>query len=249
MNDLLKLAVGAHGGMDRWNKMNSLEAKISVTGALWHLKGKPDVLKDIHVEAKLHEQKMTTRIVGRNTRMIFNKGQVAIETEDGHLLESREDGRLAFAGQSLQTPWDDLHVAYFNSYALWTYLTIPFLYAGSGFITEELAPWQENGEEWRPLKVKFPDSVVTHTREQISYFGKDGLLRRHEYSVDVLGGASGLNYAFEYRDFGGIKVPTKRRVYAFNAQKQKVPEPILVAIDLSHIEFEAGDIRRRTGSV
>jgi len=49
-----------------------------------------------------------------------------------------------------------LHVAYFDSYALWTYLTIPFLYAHPAFVTEELTPWQENGEEWRRLKATFP---------------------------------------------------------------------------------------------
>ena len=47
MNDLLKLAVEAHGGLDRWNQLKTLTANISVTGALWHLKGKPDILKGI----------------------------------------------------------------------------------------------------------------------------------------------------------------------------------------------------------
>src|SRR5271166_88869 len=42
----------------------------------------------------------------------------------------------------------------------------------------------------------------------------DGLLRRHDYTVDILGGATGLNYASDYRDVDGIIVPTKRRVYA-----------------------------------
>jgi hypothetical protein len=84
------------------------------------------------------------------------------------------------------TPWDNLHVAYFDSYALWTYLTIPFLYTYSGFVTEELLPWQEDGEVWRPLRAIFPDNTASHTREQVSYFGNDGLLRRHEYVVDIM---------------------------------------------------------------
>jgi hypothetical protein len=45
----------------------------------------------------------------------------------------------------------DLDVAYFKSYALWTYLTIPFLYTYAGFVTEEPPPWREDGETWRPL--------------------------------------------------------------------------------------------------
>jgi len=99
-----------------------------------------------------------------------------------------------------------LHVTYFSSYALWSYLTIPFLYAYPGSVSEEIAPWEENGEQWRPLKVTFPDSIAGHTRNQISYFGPDGLLRRHEYTVDVLGNAPGLNYAFDNRTSSGIVV-------------------------------------------
>jgi hypothetical protein len=57
--------------------------------------------------------------------------------------------------------------------------------------------------------------------------------------VDVLGGAPGLNYALDYREVQGIMVPTKRRVYAYDAQKQKVPAPLLSAIDIHEIAFES----------
>ena len=83
--------------------------------------------------------------------------------------------------------------------------------------------WREDGETWRPLKVTFPDSVVSRTREQVSYFGEDGLLRRHQYTVDVLDGARGVNYASDYREVDGIMVPTKRRVYAYDDRKNKIP--------------------------
>jgi hypothetical protein len=42
-----------------------------------------------------------------------------------------------------------------------------FLYTYPGFVTEELATWQEDGEYWRALKIRFPDYITTHTREQI----------------------------------------------------------------------------------
>ena len=80
------------------------------------------------------------------------------------------------------------HVAYFNSYALWNYLTAPFQFASSGYVLEELEEWEENGERWRPLKVTFPDGLATDTKEQVADFAQDGLLRRLEYAVDVLGG-------------------------------------------------------------
>jgi hypothetical protein len=87
------------------------------------------------------------------------------------------------------------------------------------------------------LKVSFPDQFPSHSQEQISYFGPDGLLRRHEYTVDIIGGAPGLNYAAKYRNADGIMVPTERRVYAYNEKKEKIPEPVLVAIDIHHIAF------------
>jgi hypothetical protein len=241
MNDLLTMALEAHGGLDRWNQLKALRANLSVTGALWHRKNRPDILKDISIEAQLHEERVATHLIGRNKRMLFTPDQVAIETEDGQLVERRDHPRSSFAGHDAETPWDDLHVAYFSSYALWTYLTIPFVYTYPGVVTEELPPWHEDGEEWRPLKVVFPDGIATHTREQISYFGQDGLLRRHEYTVDIIGGGRGLNYASKYRNAGGIMVPTERRVYPPDAQRRKVPSLVLVAIDIHDIEFVPGE--------
>jgi hypothetical protein len=237
MSDLLQLAVEAHGGIDRWNKLKTVTARLSSTGAIWHIKGRPDVLKDIEMELSLQEQKVVTHYLGENRRTIFVPGEIVSESEDGKLFERRMNPRASFEGQTRETPWDDIHVAYFQSEALWTYLTTPFLYTYPGLVTEELSPWEENGEIWRRLKVTFPDNVTSHTREQISYFGPDGLLRRHEYTVDILGGASGLNYAADYKDFNGIMVPTTRRIYSYDADKKKVPEPLLVAIDFRSVSF------------
>jgi hypothetical protein len=85
------------------------------------------------------------------------------------------------------------------------------------------------------IKVTFSDNVKSHTREQIFCFGPDGLLRRHDYTVDILGGAKGLNYASNYRDVDGIIVPTTRRIYGYEGDYQLVKEPQLVAIDMGEI--------------
>jgi hypothetical protein len=161
-----------------------------------------------------------------------------MERVDGSPIEIREYPEHAFAGQERDTPWDDLHVAYFQGEALWTYLTTPFLYTYDGFVSEEISPIQVDGEAWRRLKVTFPDHVKSHSHEQISCFGPDGLLRRHDYTVDILGGATGLNYASEYRTVGGIVFPTKRRIYAYEGDYQPVMEPLLVAIDMGKITVE-----------
>jgi hypothetical protein len=233
----LEFALEAHGGLARWRELTEIKADLSVTGALWQAKSQLDALKDIRIEASLRQQRMTTHIIGQNKRFHFAPDSVNAETEDGTLLERRDQPRASFSGHQLQTPWDDLHVAYFDSYALWTYITIPFLYTYPDFVTEELPPWEEDGEKWRPLSVLFSENIASHTKKQVSYFGPDGLLRRHEYTVDVLGGAQGVNYASDYRNVNGISVPMKRRVYAHDAAKRKVSDPVLVAIDIHNIAF------------
>jgi hypothetical protein len=62
-------------------------------------------------------------------------------------------------------------------------------------------------------------------------------MRRHDYTVEVLGGATGANYSADYREFQRIGVPTARRVYAYDAQGQTIPEPLLVSIEIESVSF------------
>jgi hypothetical protein len=235
MNDLLTTAVNAHGGLKRWNEINSIQVTAHITGAIWFVKGQGDYLKDIVMSADTRNERMVTDFPGQDKRITFEPKRIVMEKSDGTLIQLRDDPEASFAGQQQGTPWDDFHVAYFQGEALWTYLTTPFLYTYEGFVTEEIAPIQVDGETWRRLKVTFPDRVKSHTREQISCFGPDGLLRRHDYTVDILGGATGLNYASDYRDVDGIIVPTKRRIYAYEGDYQPVMDPLLVKIDMGEI--------------
>jgi hypothetical protein len=235
MNELLDLAVRAHGGLGRWNKVNSVKVAASITGAIWFVKSKGDALKDVVMTIETKKERVTTDFPGQNKRSIFEPARIVIETTDGTFIDARGDPEKSFQAQQQSTPWDDIHVAYFSGEAMWTYLNTPFLYTQEGFATEEISSIQVDGKTWRRLKVIFPDSVKSHSREQISCFGPDGLLRRHDYTVDILGGAKGLNYASEYRDVDGIIVPTKRRIYAYEGNYQLVKEPLLVAIDMGEI--------------
>ncbi len=215
--------------------MKAIKVAASITGAIWYVKGKGDFLKNVVLTAETRNERVTVDFPGQNKRAMFEPTRIVIETADGTLIEDRDNPEDSFAGQQRETPWNDIHVIYFVGEALWTYLNTPFLYTHEGFTTQEIASIQVEGETWRRLKVTFPDTVKSHTKEQISCFGPDGLLRRHDYTVDILGGATGLNYASGYRNVDGIIVPTKRRVYAYEGDYQLVKEPLLVAIDMGEI--------------
>ena len=237
MSTLLEEAVLAHGGIDNWAKLQSASAVLDIGGAVWHLKGQPDMFQDIELAASLQRQHVAIASPKGGWRGTFAPHAVRVESLDGHAAEERHTPRASYQGHTQETQWDRLHAMYFTGYALWTYLTIPFLYTSPGFQTEELSEWKENAEVWRRLKVTFPDSIASHTREQISYFGEDGLLRRHDYTVDVMGGAQGANYASNYRNVNGIMVPMSRRIFAYDEAGQKIDEPLLVSIDFRSIEF------------
>jgi hypothetical protein len=238
MSDLLAFAVEAHGGLERWNGFTRLEAELSAGGAIWEIKQQAGLLTDKVFAIDTHREQLSiTPFAGPETRCVFIPERLTIERLDGSVVETREDPELSFAGQLRETPWDKLHVAYFASEALWTYLTSPFLYTYPGFVTEEIEPWKENGETWRRLKITFPDYIKSHTRTQITHFGPDGLMRRHDYTVDILGGATGANYPSEYRDVQGLVMPTRRRIYAYDDTLQKVADPVLVTLDFGKLRF------------
>ncbi|MGN8000878.1 hypothetical protein [Sphingomonas sp. 22176] len=236
MIDLLERAIDAHGGWKRWQAIRSITARLTTGGALWDIK-RPGFLTDREIIADRTTQHLSFAVDG-GERLLFTPSRVWAEDRHGAVLESRDDPAAAFAGQTLETPWDPLHATFFSGEALWTYLTQPFLYAYPGMIVEEIAPWVEAGETWRSLQVTFPDTIVSHTRTQITRFGPDGLIRRHDYTVDILGGARGVNYAHDYRSFDGILVPTQRRVFAADDAWQAVRDPLLVSIDIADMRFE-----------
>ncbi len=42
MSELLDLALQAHGGLERWREVQSLDVRVSLTGGLYRLKGYPE---------------------------------------------------------------------------------------------------------------------------------------------------------------------------------------------------------------
>ena len=238
MTELLQLAVQAHGGLDRWQDLTSATGTFSVTGAIWHAKGRPDIFKELTLEADLHQQHVVLRPSSwAGLCSVYRDDVLSLVDSEGRVIERRPNPASMYAEQAPDEPWSDLQAAYFATEALWTYLTLPFLYTHPGFVATEVEPREENGETWRRLQVDFPDTVASHTGRQTSAFGPDGLLRRHEYSVDILGGATGALYATDLQTFDGIVVPTRRRIFAYDESLDRVPQPLLVGVDVLELSF------------
>jgi hypothetical protein len=143
--------------------------------------------------------------------------------------------RESFAGHTLETPWSMLQLAYFAGYAMWTYLSEPYSLTFPGVTTEELGPWDEDGQIWRRLGVRYPDSIGTHSADQVLYVDSDGLLRRRDYQLDIAAGSPAAHYMDDHREFDGIVIPLKRVVHGRDEKGRRVPELVSVTIDIDDV--------------
>jgi hypothetical protein len=238
MNELLDLALQAAGGLERWRQVQSLDARVSLTGGLYQLKGYPVGVPDVTMRIDPSRPALTISPYNRpDHRGYFTPDRVWIEDLSGKIIEERKNPRASFAGHSWETPWDQLHLLYFTGYAMWNNLTLPFLFTLPGFeVKEAEEPHQENGETWRCLDVKFPPDIPTHNNfqpggEQTFYFNEKGLLQR----VDYLAVVPASHYFFDPANFKGIVYPTLHRVVGRTPSGPAVNGPTYVLVQIADV--------------
>ena len=238
MNNLLQLTLEAHGGLERWKKFKKVGLHMMVSGVLWPLKRQDNVLSDSRIEVELHRQ--GGRYINFESNLCretyFDPKRVAI-IDKGQLVQELVNPRDSFNGHTLETPWTKLQLVYFGTYAMWEYLTIPFNFTMPGFDSKEIEPWYDGNEKWRRLQVSFPDDLAFHSKEQVFYFDEKGFLKRMDYDVEISGNIPAAQYVFEYRNFQGIKLPTKRLVYGRDERGQSLPDQLVVGIELLKVQF------------
>jgi hypothetical protein len=237
MNELLELAIAAHGGMERWNRTKSITVAFNFYGALLDLKGYPGH-RLLTAQLDTKEPRVTfLNLMPTRDRFFFTRDRVWIERLDGTITEDRRSPRDAFAGHKRETPWDHLHLLYFIGYAIWNYLTAPFLFTRDGFTVRELDGITENGEDLRVLEVHFPPDIPAHTAVQKWYFDKTGILKRIDYTTDVLGGVA-AHYTFDEKNVDGIIIPQLRRVVRRTDEDAHVLGPTSFVLDFTNVEIE-----------
>lgn len=251
---LLDEVIEAHGGLARWRDVNEVSAHIRVGGALMAAKGKRrDHFSDCRVTVATAEQRVTTEPYPHpGSTGVFDAGAVRILDRGGRVVAEREDGRSPFFGLSglaRKLWWSDLDALYFSSYAMWNYLNTPFMLSGDGYGVVEGEEAEVEGRRCRRLDVTFPEPVHAHSRRQSFYFDDEGMLRRNDYTAQVVGGfARGAHFASGHRAFDGIVFPTSRLVLLRAPGGRPLPAPAVVTIELDSIALgwaSPGAIGRR----
>jgi hypothetical protein len=238
MSDLLDLAIAAHGGMDRWRRVRTLRVGFSAGGLLFAAKWKRGALHDLGGLVDVSQPRaILSPYPAPRQRGVFEPDRVSIESEHGELLAERRAPRAAFRRARQRFWWDHLDVLYFAGYALWNYMSLPFLLAGPGFVVDEIEPWSEGPERWRRLQVTFPADVPTHSRQQVFHFDMHGLLRREDYTADLVSArARAAHYCSDHKVFSGLVMPTRRRVVPRRADDRALPGPTLAWLEVKDVD-------------
>src|SRR6202023_4251224 len=104
MNELLAKILDVHGGMDRWNGYNKVEATIVSGGGLFALKGAPQDSNPRRMTVWVHEERASVVPYGApDQRTMFTPDRIAIEKLDGGGVTERRAPLGSFAGHPKNT--------------------------------------------------------------------------------------------------------------------------------------------------
>ena len=238
---LAEQMIEAYGGTALWNRLQAVQICGAYGGTGFRVKLlKVPVRGTITVE-RAGQHATLEPYPSTGQRGVFEGSDVRIESADGHVLSRRSEPRRAFGDVRHLLWWDDLDLLYFFGYAMWTYICVPFVLTDPAYELREDGTWQEGGEIWRKLHVRFPPDIHTHCRDQVFYVDERGRIRRHDYTAEPFGAwAKSANYSTGHQDFGGLVVPTRRRIYLRRADGLPRPHPTLVWINVEDVAIVAG---------
>ena len=234
---LLERVINAHGGLERWQRLDELTVQHRSGGFAFAAKFQGRALAPRVAQASTRVQRIAFTPYPPGHRGVFDRGAVRIEANSARIVANRLDAGAELQRFRHRLWWDKLDLLYFTGSALWTYIATPFVFATPGFEVEELEPWTDGKNVWSRLAVTFPPEIRTHSRQQVFYFSADGLLRRFDYTAEEFGKqARAAHYCFDHKEFAGLMFPTRRRVYLRRRDGRPRRRPLLIWIDITAIE-------------
>jgi hypothetical protein len=243
MSALLHEVLDAHGGLERWRKAKTIHARVRTGGLLVRTRVPGNRFADYRITVHVQEPLTVFDPFPRDgQRGVFERRAARIESRGGEVISLRANARAAFFGRSglrRNIRWDPLDSVYFAGYAMWNYLTTPYLLTREDVEVSEGETWQEGGETWRRLNASFPPDIDTHSPRQTFYFDAGGRLRRHDYVAEVVGPwARAALHCADPVQAGGLVFPTRRRVHPIGRGNRSLPFPTLVSMQLTDMRVE-----------
>ncbi len=233
--DLLEETIEAHGGRDRWRAIDDIRFSLSSGGFAFLSRSQPNALKTLKVSMRPHERQTLLGDFPRpGWQGSWTPDRVQISDPEGRLTAERRDPRSHFRGLVNQLYWDKLDILYFAGYALWNYLSFPFVLDEPGVVVT-----QSDGRSGNPrLDAVFDPNFPTHSAQQSFWLDPSRRLVRHDYTADVIGAwAAAANVCLASVEVEGLRFYSRRKVYPRLGPRQTVaPFPTLVWIEIDDLQ-------------
>ena len=229
---LLDEAITAHGGRAAFEALGAVSLTLTCTGIALPTRGRRGALDHVRVHAALDRLQLRYDDWPRPGQAGIVDGWTSrIEDEDGRTLAERH-------GRRRKLVWDHLNVLHFAGYALWSYLTAPFLYARADIGVDELPG--------RRLRLTLPKEIPSHSARQTVHLDGAGRIARLDYTAEVFGRwASAANLCLDYETVDGVVIPSRRRVVPRAPGGLALPGPTLVGIRIDDLQKDRGPGLRR----
>ncbi len=85
--------------------------------------------------------------------------------------------------------------------------------------------------------MRFPPEIATHHPDQVFYFDASGMQRRMDYIVEINGSTLVGHYTSRYKNFDGLLVPTRRRVFRRNPDNTVNLNLPSITLDIRDVEL------------
>ena len=242
MSVLLDEVLDSHGGLERWRTARTIHARVRSGGLLIRTRVPGNRFADYHVTVHVHEARaVLDPFPSTGQRGVFEGGAARIESHDGQVISSRANARSAFFGRSglrRNIRWDPLDSVYFAGYAMWNYLTAPYLLTREDIDVSEGETWQQGGDTSAARRALPTGDRHTLVPPDL-LLRRRGHLRRHDYVAEVIGRwARAAQYCADPVHAGGLVFPTRRRVYPIGPGNRSLPFPTLVSMRLTEVRVE-----------
>jgi hypothetical protein len=232
---LLEEILDAHGGRSRWRNVEKIEFSLSSGGFAFTSKFQPFSLRNLSVAVSPHARKVVLNgFDGKDPYGIWEPLHVRILNEGHTLISERWRPRQRFGRFAKRLWWDKLDILYFAGYALWNYLSFPFILDLPGVSLLERENSGELGSHL--LEATFDPEIPTHSASQSFHVSASRELVRHDYTADVISSwARAANCCLASELVDGFRFYTRRRVYPTVAGGTAIRFPTLVWINLENI--------------
>lgn len=233
---LLEEVIEVHGGLQRWQAVDVIQASLSSGGLAFASHMQPFALHGLKIAVQPHARRVALHgFCQPGWSGIWTPEHVQIRDGNDVLVAERRAPRAQFSRPLKQVCWDKLDILYFAGYALWNYLSFPYILALPGVTVAE----QEDGGQSsaRRLAATFSRDIPTHSASQVFHVDASGHLVRHDYTAEVIGRwANAANFCLASEQVAGFRFYTRRKVYPRMGQRIVLPFPTLVWIEIDDID-------------